>query len=142
MDFIKLDKLANAPGAVMPENLNIAEQVYFLGMRALYYVANHRLIDIDVAKKEKIDFKGNVDILEAQYEIFKQGVKIYNELQKLIAPSSELKNKSRDELYSILCRIELLNSGVIEEAYEDIPDAWFKLMEVNPKMKEIEVAER
>ena len=135
MDFNKLDKLANAPDAVMPEGLNVAEQVYFLGMRALYYVANHRLIDMDAAKKEKIDFKGKVDILETEYGLFKQGVKIYNELQKLIAPSSELKNKSRDELYSILCRIELLNSGVIDEAYEDIPDAWCKMMNVNPNLK-------
>ena len=135
MDFNKIDKLANAPAALMPEELSVAEQVYFLGMRALYYVANHRLIGIDKAKKEKFDFKSKAEILETQQGIFEQGVRIYNEMQKLIAPGVDFKNKSKDELYSIICRLELLNMGIIEDAYEDIPEQWCKMMSVNPKYK-------
>ncbi len=135
MDFNTLDKLANAPDALMPEELSVAEQVYFLGMRALYYVANHKLINLDKAKKEKFDFKSKIEILETQQGIFEQGVRIYNEMQKLIAPGCDFKNKTKDELYSIICRLELLNMGIIEDACEDIPEQWCKMMSVNPKYK-------
>ena len=125
-EFDLIDKAANR-NEIMPKGLSLCEQIYFTGMRYLYLCATQNIIGIEQAKEEKQSLRQKVEVWSIRGKIFKQGVLIYNEMQKLIAPQSEFRHKSKEELLEIVCRILLLNQGLIEKSDERLPEHYVKL---------------
>ena len=134
MDRKYLDKLA-FENEKMPNSLNVSEKLYFQAVSNIYSKTKSGLLSNDEGKRLKTELIMDLDVFDTQYELFMQGAKIMNELNKLTAPFKELKDKTPEQLYSIICRMHLLNQGIIDEAFETIPDVWCRMMNVNPNLK-------
>lgn len=100
----EIEKLASK-GSEMPSGLSHAETAFFQEMRALYFIYKNKGITQAEAKKEKMAILKRYKELSMWEALFKNEIKIHNEIAKLIAPSAKLSTLSGDEAKALLLKI-------------------------------------
>lgn len=100
----EIEKLASK-GSEMPAGLSHAETAFFQEMRALYFIYKNKGITQVEAKKEKMAILKRYKELSMWEALFKNEIKIHNEIAKLIAPSAKLSTLSGEDAKALLLKI-------------------------------------
>lgn len=104
MDLKKLERLA-ASGAKLPEKLTNAQALFFLEIRALYFILKNNGITKDDAKKEKREIETLYQKFCIMETLFKNEVIIHNRINKLIAPSVQIDALSLEDLRALFKKV-------------------------------------
>lgn len=102
----------------MPENASRSDMIYFHLVRSLYGYVKCGTMPIDNAKHQKRVLS---HYYETVVELAQSSGRLICELNRLIAPTSQFKDKSREELIGIIAKMDALCSGVIRTAEEKCP---------------------
>lgn len=89
MSLQELEKLAST-NSEMPNNLNAAEQLFFLSLRNLYITYAAGKIDKNAAKSEKTD-------IYKQYEINSLDLSCWKQMSERIKKSAVLHHRLKDD---------------------------------------------
>ncbi len=106
----------------------IADEIYWLGMYYIYKVCAADNIPTEQAKLIKQTFIKKVDDIARYEQIFLDSLRVMTELDKLIAPEAELKDKTAGELAEKLIRFQAILNGTMQKHDDEIPSLYNKLM--------------
>lgn len=126
MERSEIDKAAFKGEEI--ESTNLADEVYWLGMYYIYRICRADNISKDNARKIKAEFSKRVDNIADYERIFHNSLWAMVELDKLIAPESELLNKSKAELIEKIIRFQTLLNGTLMKCDGEIPQMYDNLM--------------
>lgn len=104
MDLKELERLA-ASGAELLKGLNNAQTMYFLELRALYFIYKNNGITKDNAKAEKHELTEKYKKFSMLEQLFKNEIKVYNEVNKLVAPTAKIDTLPETELRQLLKKV-------------------------------------
>ena len=107
----------------------IADEIYWLGMYYIYKICKADNIPTEQARAIKQEFVNKVDSVARYEQIFLDSLRVMTELDKLISPEAELKDKSREELIEKLIRFQAILNGTLNKYDGDMPKMYAKLME-------------
>lgn len=107
----------------------IADEIYWLGMYYIYKICKADNIPTEQARAIKQEFVNKVDSVARYEQIFLDSLRVMTELDKLISPEAELKDKSREELIEKLIRFQAILNGTLNKYDGDMPKMYDKLME-------------
>lgn len=134
IDEKALEKRANdlntmaAKGIPMPDGLALHEVVYYKTLTLLYGEYHAGRVDVEEAKKQKRQLMK--DYAEAAYtlDMWRHGVRVAAELNKLVSPEADLPKKSKRELVGIVIRFQALLNGTMDRYDGEIPKMYEKLI--------------
>lgn len=106
----------------------IADEIYWLGMYYIYKVCKTDNIPTEQAKLIKQTFIKKVDDIARYEQIFLDSLRVMTELDKLIAPEAELKDKTAEELAEKIIRFQAILNGTMQKHDDEIPSLYNKLM--------------
>ena len=106
----------------------IADEIYWLGMYYIYKVCAADNIPTEQAKLIKQTFIKKVDDIARYEQIFLDSLRVMTELDKLIAPEAELKDKTAEELAEKIIRFQAILNGTMQKHDDEIPSLYNKLM--------------
>lgn len=107
----------------------IADEIYWLGMYYIYKICKSDNIPTEQARAIKQEFVNKVDSVARYEQIFLDSLRVMTELDKLISPEAELKDKTAGELAEKLIRFQAILNGTMQKHDGEIPKMYAKLME-------------
>ena len=135
MERSEIDKLAYK-GKELPENSNIFDEIYWLGMYWLYKVAKLENITNEQAASSKAELTDKLDKYIRQSrpdenleKLFKDSLIVFANLGVLTGEDlSELTKKSKAELIEIIIRFEATLNGTLKRYNDNIPEIYGNIM--------------
>lgn len=118
-----------AQGVPLEDNADLPDTLYYKSLCLLYGEYRRHIISVEEARKQKQ--KLTKDYIDNKYAIDKyhDSVKAAIELDKLIAPESELKDLTRQEALEKLLRFQAVLNGTLEKYDGDMPQMYSRLMD-------------
>ena len=100
----------------LPQNMSMAESLYYKNMRAVYSQFYNKAISKEDAKMQKRSALDDYENFAMWERIFQNHIKINTELEKLIQPASQLKHKSKEQLLEIVKKFQFVLAGFFEKS--------------------------
>lgn len=113
----------------------IADEIYWLGMYYIYKICNADNIPTEQAQIIKRNFTQKVDDIARYEQIFLDSLRVMTELDKLIAPKSELTGLDKSALVEKIIRFQATLNGTLEKHDGEIPELYHRTMEKLEEMK-------
>lgn len=113
----------------------IADEIYWLGMYYIYKICNADNIPTEQAQIIKRNFTQKVDDIARYEQIFLDSLRVMTELDKLIAPESELTGLDKSALVEKIIRFQATLNGTLEKHDGEIPELYHRIMEKLEEMK-------
>lgn len=115
----------------------IADEIYWLGMYYIYKICNADNIPTEQAQTIKRNFTQKVDDIARYEQIFLDSLRVMTELDKLIAPESELTGLDKSALVEKIIRFQATLNGTLKKHDGEIPELYHRTME---KLEEMNIA--
>ena len=118
IDTTKLDEFAWYNNE-LPKNSDRLEMIYYHMTRSIYASVKNGTVALGNAKALKAKLVG---YFENIVDLACSSGRLITELNKLTAPSADLRKKKRDELLEIVLKMSALCSGLMSRAEQEVPE--------------------